>query len=68
MASTRSLNFSRRESNRVVGGVAGGLADTLGVSDAYVRAAFLTLLTVWGLGALLYGGLFLVAFDNVEDR
>ena len=37
----------------MVAGVAGGLADSLGVSHAYVRAAFITLLTVWGLGALL---------------
>jgi signal transduction histidine kinase len=49
-------------------GVAGGLADTLGVSDAYVRAAFLTLLTVWGLGGVLYLGFWLMAYDKVEDR
>jgi signal transduction histidine kinase len=48
--------------------VAGGLADSLGVSDAYVRAAFLTLLTVWGLGGLLYLAFWLVAYDRVEER
>ena len=52
----------------MVAGVAGGLADSLGVSHAYVRAAFITLLTVWGLGALLYMGFWLAAFDRVEDR
>jgi signal transduction histidine kinase len=51
-----------------VGGVAGGLADTLGVPDAYVRAAFLTLLAVWGLGGVLYLGFWLMAYDKVEDR
>ena len=51
-----------------MGGVAGGLADTLGVPDAYVRAAFLTLLTVWGLGGVLYLGFWLMAYDKVEDR
>lgn len=52
----------------MVAGVAGGLADTLGVPVAYVRAAFLTLGTIWGLGALLYLGFWLAAFDRVEDR
>jgi signal transduction histidine kinase len=47
--------------------VAGGLADTLGVSDAFVRAAFVTLSMVWGLGVLLYLGLWLMALDRVED-
>ena len=52
----------------MIAGVAGGLADTLGVSDAYVRAAFLTLSTIWGLGVVLYLGFWLAAFDRVEDR
>jgi signal transduction histidine kinase len=68
VAAVRSLEFSRRKTNRVVGGVAGGLADTLGVPDAYVRAAFLTLLAVWGLGGVLYLGFWLMAYDKVEDR
>ena len=51
-----------------MGGVAGGLADTLGIPDAYVRAAFLTLLMVWGLGGVLYLGFWLMAYDKVEDR
>jgi signal transduction histidine kinase len=50
-----------------VAGVAGGLADTLGVSDAFVRAAFVTLTTVWGLGVLAYLGFWLMALDRVED-
>lgn len=59
--------FTRRKSDRVVAGVAGGLADYLGVSDSYVRAAFITLSTVWGLGVLIYIALWLVAFDKVAD-
>jgi signal transduction histidine kinase/phage shock protein PspC (stress-responsive transcriptional regulator) len=51
----------------MVAGVAGGLADTLGVSDAFVRAAFVTLGMVWGLGALIYVGLWLMAIDRVDD-
>lgn len=62
------LEFARRSDDRIIAGVAGGVADELGVSDSYVRAAFLTLLTVWGLGGLLYLGLWLAAYDRVEDR
>lgn len=68
MSSGRSFEFSRRKTNRVVAGVAGGISDTLGIADGYVRAAFLTLLTVWGLGGFLYVGLWLFAYDRVEDR
>lgn len=68
MAAIQSLHFTRRRSNRVLAGVAGGLADMLGVSDAYVRAAFITLGSVWGLGALVYLAFWLVAFDRVADR
>ncbi len=63
-----SLEFSRRRNNRIFAGVAGGLADTLGVRDSYVRAGFITLSAVWGLGLLVYLGLWLVSFDRVEDR
>jgi signal transduction histidine kinase len=51
----------------MVAGVAGGLADALGVNDAFVRAAFVSLSMVWGLGALIYIGLWLMAIDRVED-
>jgi signal transduction histidine kinase/phage shock protein PspC (stress-responsive transcriptional regulator) len=63
----RVLVFRRRRSDRVVAGVAGGLADTLGVSDAFVRAAFVTLSMVWGLGVLIYLGMWLMELDRVED-
>lgn len=48
-------------------GVAGGIADTLGVRDGYVRAAFITLVTVWGLGLVLYLGAWLATYDRVAD-
>jgi signal transduction histidine kinase len=50
-----------------VAGVAGGLADALGVSDGFVRAAFVTLSMVWGLGVLVYFGMWLMELDRVED-
>lgn len=51
----------------MLAGVAGGLADSLGVSDAFVRAAFVSLSMVWGLGVLIYIGMWLMAIDRVED-
>ena len=68
MAEVFPSEFSRRRTNRVLAGVAGGISDTLGVSDAYVRAAFLTLTSVWGFGALVYLALWLVTYDKVEDK
>lgn len=65
---TRPLDLHRRHGNRVVAGVAGGLADALGVRAGYVRAAFLTLLTVWGLGGLIYLILWIITYEQVEDR
>jgi len=58
----------RRRSNRFVAGVAGGIADTLGVRDGYVRAAFITLVTIWGLGLILYLGLWLATYERVSDE
>lgn len=63
----RSIYPHRRQSNRVVAGVAGGIADTLGVRDGYVRAAFITLVAVWGLGLVLYLVAWLATFDRVGD-
>jgi signal transduction histidine kinase len=37
------------------------------VSAAFVRAAFVTLTMVWGLGIPVYVGLWLMALDRVED-
>jgi signal transduction histidine kinase len=63
----RDLHLRRRARDRVVAGVAGGLGDALGVSAAFVRAAFVTLTVVWGLGILVYLAIWLVTLDRVED-
>lgn len=52
----------------MIAGVAGGIADTLGVRDGYVRAAFVTLLPVWGIGGFAYLLFWLVTYDKVDDR
>ena len=44
----------RRLDNRVILGLAGGIADRLGIPDAYVRAAFITLSLAGGAGIVLY--------------
>lgn len=63
----RTFDLRRRQSDRVIAGVAGGLADALGVRAGYVRAAFLTLLTVWGLGGVVYLILWILTYEQVED-
>jgi signal transduction histidine kinase len=67
-APVRSFDLHRRRSDRVVAGVAGGIADSLGVRDGYARAAFVTLLTIWGIGGLLYLLFWLATYEKVEDR
>lgn len=62
-----SAQFSRRQTDRLVAGVAGGLADRLGVAPSYVRAGFLTLSTIWGLGVVAYVALWLYSYDYVSD-
>jgi phage shock protein PspC (stress-responsive transcriptional regulator) len=44
----------RRTSHKVIAGVAGGIADSLGVDPVLVRIAFVVLTVFGGLGALLY--------------
>lgn len=51
----------------MIAGVAGGIADALGVRDGYVRAAFLTLATVWGLGAVIYLLVWIATYERVDD-
>lgn len=61
------FEFRRRTSDRVLAGVAGGLADALGVSAAFVRAGFISLTAVWGLGILVYVAFWLIAFDRTGN-
>ncbi|MXY77750.1 MAG: PspC domain-containing protein [Acidimicrobiia bacterium] len=59
---------ARRERGRLVAGVAGGIADQLGIPDLYVRAAFLVLALVWGLGVILYLVLWALTLDKTGQR
>src|SRR5690606_24674138 len=62
------LDLFRRSTDRVVAGVAGGVADRLGVQAGYVRAAFAAATFLWGLGIVVYVALWMATFERVEDR
>lgn len=53
------LPFERRERDRVVAGVCGGIADALGVDPTLVRLVFALLTLAGGAGILLYFALWL---------
>lgn len=59
--------LSRRSRGRLVAGVAGGVADWLGVEAVYVRAAFCALSLVWGAGVVLYLAIWGATLDRVSD-
>jgi signal transduction histidine kinase len=44
----------RRSEERLIAGICGGLSASTGIAVVYVRAAFLVLGLVWGLGVILY--------------
>ncbi len=44
----------RSESDRMIGGVCGGIATYLGVDSVFVRLAFLVLIFASGIGLLIY--------------
>ncbi len=58
--------IARRQTDRVIAGVAGGIADRLGITDLYVRAAFVVLTLIWGVGLLLYLVLWALTLDRIE--
>src|SRR5688500_11017493 len=51
---------TRDSQEPIIGGVAGGLARHLDLPVLWVRAAFLLLTTLGGLGVFLYAGLWMV--------
>lgn len=57
----------RRPDDRVILGLAGGIADRLGIPDAYVRAAFIALSLAGGAGAILYLIGTAIAVEGTEE-
>jgi signal transduction histidine kinase len=62
----------RRASGRIIGGVAAGMAEHLGVSVWMVRAVFAGLVLAGGLGLVVYGSYWIVVpmspADDAADR
>lgn len=52
---TEQVKMRRRRSGRAVAGVAGGLADHLGIAVLWVRVAFAVLAAFGGAGVMAYG-------------
>jgi signal transduction histidine kinase len=52
---TEQVKIRRRRSGRAVAGVAGGLADHLGIAVLWVRVAFAVLAAFGGAGVMAYG-------------
>lgn len=59
--------MARRRSGRFVAGVAGGVADHLGVNVLWVRTAFVLLACVNGAGVLAYGLLWILVRQEKRD-
>jgi signal transduction histidine kinase/phage shock protein PspC (stress-responsive transcriptional regulator) len=58
---TRATRRARRSrDDRILGGVAGGLAQHLGVDPMHVRIAFVLATALGGLGLVLYAGLWMI--------
>jgi signal transduction histidine kinase/phage shock protein PspC (stress-responsive transcriptional regulator) len=58
---TRATRRARRSrDDRILGGVAGGLADHLGLDPMHVRIAFVLATALGGLGLVFYAGLWMI--------
>jgi signal transduction histidine kinase len=66
-ASRFSWPFYRSRSERMLAGVAGGIAKSVGLNPVYVRAAFVSLSLAGGVGLILYIVLALVIPDRPPD-
>jgi phage shock protein PspC (stress-responsive transcriptional regulator) len=65
-ADTQHRHLRRRAGDRVIGGVAGGIADYLNIDALLIRAAFVGLMVFGGAGLVLYVGAWLLI--PVEGR
>jgi signal transduction histidine kinase len=60
--------FARSSNDRVIAGVAGGLAERLGVDPVVVRLAFVVLALAGGVGVVLYVVLWAIGRAETETR
>jgi signal transduction histidine kinase len=66
MTAVRTLGLARSRDDRVLGGVCGGMARTLGIDPVVVRFGFLALALAGGVGAVGYGALWALLPDGAE--
>ncbi|HSJ28413.1 MAG TPA: PspC domain-containing protein [Acidimicrobiia bacterium] len=53
----------RRSDDRIIAGICSGISTTTGIAVIYVRAAFVLLGLVWGLGVILYAAAWATTID-----
>ncbi|MCE3554273.1 PspC domain-containing protein [Pseudonocardia sp. RS11V-5] len=64
---TRAAPLARRRSGRLLAGVAGGVADHLGIDVLWVRVAFVVLAAANGAGVIAYGLLWVFVRQEAAD-
>jgi len=67
-AGGRAPLFARSSNDRVIAGVAGGLAERLGIDPVVVRLAFVVLALAGGVGVVLYLVLWAIGRAETETR
>ncbi|MBA2610146.1 MAG: PspC domain-containing protein, partial [Actinobacteria bacterium] len=60
------LTVTRRRRSRLLGGVSSGVAASMGVEVGVIRLAFVVLALCGGIGAVVYGALWLSAPESDE--
>ncbi|MGQ0837590.1 PspC domain-containing protein [Actinokineospora sp.] len=68
VAVSGQVRMHRRRSGRAIAGVAGGLADHLGIGVLWVRVAFALLGALGGAGVIAYGLLWIFAPQQPADQ
>jgi phage shock protein C len=66
-ATRPKFRLRRSRTDRMLGGVCGGLAESLGVDAAVIRIGLVTLTVLgFGIGVVLYGAIWLLAPETDE--
>jgi phage shock protein C len=66
-AARPKFRLRRSRTDRMLGGVCGGLAESLGVDAAVIRIGLVTLTVLgFGIGVVLYGAIWLLAPETDE--
>ncbi|MCK5022732.1 MAG: PspC domain-containing protein [Candidatus Aenigmarchaeota archaeon] len=66
--SYKGKRLYRSGSDRILGGVCGGIAEYLGVDPTIIRILWILGILAWGMGVILYILFWLVIPRNPKDR